>query len=102
MRHFPCMSMGLLAMMSMMGLDDCSVPEGRDAMKYRDVHFSPDDSVMISVNPFQCGSLESAHRAASGPIRPDNIGLFGPLPPGAVLAFTQCFGHEDFILRKSL
>jgi hypothetical protein len=21
---------------------------------------------------------------------------------GAVLAFTQCFGHEDFILRKSL
>jgi hypothetical protein len=34
------------------------------------------------LNPFQCGSLESAHRAASGPIRPDNIGLFGPLPPG--------------------
>jgi hypothetical protein len=50
MRHFPCMSMGLLAMMSMMGLDDCGVPEGRDAMKYRDDHFSPDDSVVISVN----------------------------------------------------
>ncbi len=36
----------------------------------------------LCLNPFQCGSLGSAHRAASGPIRPDNIGLFGPLPPG--------------------
>ena len=37
---------------------------------------------LVLINPFQCGSLGSAHRAASGPIRPDNIGLFGPLPPG--------------------
>jgi hypothetical protein len=32
-------------------------------------------------NPFQCGSLGCAHRAASGPIGPDNIMLFGPVPP---------------------
>jgi hypothetical protein len=33
------------------------------------------------INPFQCGSLECAHCAASGPISPDKIGLFGPVPP---------------------
>jgi hypothetical protein len=110
----------------------------------------------MPINPFPCGSLWNVHRAASEPISPDKIGLFGPVPAventsphscgpigqapfralliwacklvrkllphtppppppdilcchtdprqksGAVLAFTQRFWHEDFILRKSL
>ncbi len=107
----------------------------------------------LPFNNFQWGSLGCAHRATSGPISPNKIGLFGPVPPvdntsphscgpigqapfgalliwacrllrkllphtpppdilccyteprqklGAVLAFTQRFGHEDLILQKSL
>jgi hypothetical protein len=47
-----------------------------------DITLIPTAQTKLIFNPFQCGSLGSAHRAASGPIRPDNIGLFGPLPPG--------------------
>ncbi len=55
-------------------------------------------------NPFQCGSLECAHRAASGQISPDKIGLFGPLLPGENTYPHSCgpigedhslYGHVD-------
>jgi hypothetical protein len=33
------------------------------------------------INPFQCGSLGNAYRTAWGQKSPDQIGLFGPVPP---------------------
>ncbi len=41
-------------------------------------------------NPFQCGSFERAHRVASGPISPDNIGLFWPVPPVENTSHHSC------------
>jgi hypothetical protein len=56
-----------------------------------------------SFNPFQCSSFESPHRAASGPISPDKIGLFWLMPPVENTSPHSCLPiGEGLLLEHSL